>query len=163
MVRDSTRRYDRATAAAADLAREPLASAETERAAVVADWAAISGWTPERIAEVTGLTVREVADSVRPRDQGDQKAASVRIAPRRRPLRSLSGPPGADDPCGAAPLTILSGANLGRLGLALAKNGAVGREVLDQRGVGRFRGQLARRRSGPRRRQNLALGLRFDR
>jgi hypothetical protein len=81
VVRDSTRRYDRATAAAADLAREPLASAETERAAVVADWAAISGWTPERIAEVTGLTVREVADSVRPRDQGGQKAASVRIAP----------------------------------------------------------------------------------
>jgi hypothetical protein len=102
VVRDLTRRYDRATAAA-ELARESLASAEAERSAVVADWAAISGWTPERIAEITGLTVREVADSVRPRGQRRPPTSVGADSAETAPANVLGRPSRADNASGAAP------------------------------------------------------------
>jgi hypothetical protein len=69
VVRDMTRRYDRAAAAAA-AACDALAAAEAQRAKVVAEWVAMAGWTAERIAEITGLTAREVAESVRAHGRG---------------------------------------------------------------------------------------------
>lgn len=64
LVRDLTRRYDRATAAAVQ-ARAGLARAEAERAAVLSEWLAAPGWTADRVAEVAGLSQRELSDAVK--------------------------------------------------------------------------------------------------
>jgi hypothetical protein len=64
LVRDLTRRYDRA-AAAAEQARAALAQAEAERGGVINEWLAAPGWTAERIGEVTGMTQRELGEAAK--------------------------------------------------------------------------------------------------
>jgi hypothetical protein len=95
VVRDMTRRYDRAAAAAA-AAREALAAAEAERAAVVAEWVAMTGWTAERIAEITGLAAREVAESVRAHGQRRPPAVELAALDPGGPAIVVRPPPAAD-------------------------------------------------------------------
>jgi hypothetical protein len=102
VVRDMSRRYDRAAAAAA-AARESLASAEAERAAVVADWVAIAGWTPERISEITGLNVREVADAGRLRGARRPAAPVGGTEAETVPAPVLLPPSPAANPASASP------------------------------------------------------------
>ena len=90
LLRDVTRRYERATTAAAK-AREALDAAEAERVAVLAEWAAAPGWDAERIAEAVHLQAREVTEATR--------AASPTAAPPAapdpvHPPRGLPGAPG---------------------------------------------------------------------
>jgi hypothetical protein len=63
-VRDITRRFDR-VAAAAGRARMALEEAERSRAAVLAEWASAPGWSLRRVAEVAGLSQREVSDAIK--------------------------------------------------------------------------------------------------
>ncbi|MDQ6617411.1 MAG: hypothetical protein M3083_22355 [Actinomycetota bacterium] len=63
-VTDVTRRYDRATTAAAK-AKEALDAAERARIAVLSEWTGAPGWSAERVAGCAGLTPREVTDALR--------------------------------------------------------------------------------------------------
>ena len=63
-VRDITRRFDR-VAVAAGRARMALEEAVRSRAAVLAEWASAPGWSVGRVADVAGLSQREVSDAIK--------------------------------------------------------------------------------------------------
>ena len=93
-VRDITRRFDR-VAAAAGRARLALEEAERSRAAVLAEWASAPGWSVGRVAEVAGLSQREVSDAI--------KTSSAPAEPRRDSARrrESAGATGTERGCGA--------------------------------------------------------------
>jgi hypothetical protein len=94
LVRDMTRRYDRAMTAA-EQARTALAGAEAERVAVLGEWLAAPGWTAERIAEVAGVGQRELADAAKASTSGRQLTLGPEAAPAvPRPIKRSPSPTG---------------------------------------------------------------------
>jgi hypothetical protein len=64
-----TRRYETAVLAVSR-ARAVIDAAESERLAVLAEWAASPGWNVASVAEHTGLGERAVTDAVRAAKRG---------------------------------------------------------------------------------------------
>lgn len=86
-VRDVTRRYERAAAVSAR-ALAAFDDAESERAAVLAEWVSVPGWGTERVAECVGLALRDVSEALR-------SAAATTVPPRERvPLDVARAPAG---------------------------------------------------------------------
>jgi hypothetical protein len=98
LVRDMTRRYDRAVTAA-EQARTALAGAEAERVAVLGEWLAAPGWTAQRIAEVAGVGQRELSDAARASTVGRQLTIGSETPPAAsRSFKRSSAPTGPAPP-----------------------------------------------------------------
>jgi AraC-like DNA-binding protein len=97
-VREITRRFDR-VAAAAVRARMALQEADRCRAAVLAEWASAPGWSVGRVAEVAGLSQREVSDAIRastgPACHGDIRPGDTSPLAVRPPQGGRGRPPDA--------------------------------------------------------------------
>ena len=96
-VREITRRFDR-VAAAAGRARMALEEAERSRAAVLAEWASAPGWSVGRVAEVAGLSQREVSDAIKASSAlaGHSENRPGDASPPVRPVPNGAAAPGGD-------------------------------------------------------------------
>jgi hypothetical protein len=92
-VRDITRRFYR-VAAAAGRPRMALEEAERSRAAVLAEWASTPGWSLRRVADVAGLSGREVSDAIKASSHGEFRPGDV--SPQVRPVPNGAAVPTGD-------------------------------------------------------------------